>query len=50
MRYLASAALVYMLTRDWQLKGEIRQEWRNSNEPGNNYTSTVYLLGVRWQR
>jgi hypothetical protein len=49
-RYLASAALVYMLSRDWQLKGEYRQEWRTSNEPGNGYSSNVWLLGVRWQR
>ena len=49
-RYLASAALAYMLSRDWQLKGEYRQEWRTSNEPGNGYSSNVWLLGVRWQR
>jgi hypothetical protein len=49
-RYLASAALVYMLNRDWQLKGEFREEWRTSNEPGNGFWSSVYLLCVRWQR
>ena len=42
--------LNYMLNRDWQLKGEFREEWRTSNQPGNGYWSNVYLIGVRWQR
>jgi hypothetical protein len=48
--YTASAMLTYKLNRDWQVKGEYRREWRQSNEPGNNYLANVYLLGVRMQR
>ena len=43
-------ALAYYLTREIQLKGEYRQEWRYSNEPGNNYWAHVWLLGLRLQR
>jgi hypothetical protein len=32
------------------LKGEYRQEWRTSNQPGNNYWAHVYLLTLRMQR
>jgi hypothetical protein len=50
LRYGVSGALTYMLTREWQLKGEYRHEWRTSNQPGNGYISNIYLLGVRLQR
>jgi hypothetical protein len=49
-RYAASAALAYKLTRDLQLKGELRREWLTSNMPANNYQAYVALLGVRLQR
>ena len=47
---MASSALAYYLTREIQLKGEYRQEWRYSNQPGNNYWAHVWLLGLRLQR
>jgi hypothetical protein len=49
-RFFVAAALVYKLSRDWQLKGEIRHDWLTSNQSGVDYTSTTALAGVRWQR
>jgi hypothetical protein len=49
-RYSASAAFTYKLTRMLWLKGEARQEWRRSNEPGQDYTASIFLLGLRLQR
>jgi hypothetical protein len=49
-RYAASAALTYKLSRQWQLKGELRREWLSSNLPGNDYQAYVAMLGVRLQR
>jgi hypothetical protein len=48
-RYAVSGALIYKLTRTFQVKGEVRQEWRRSNEPGNDYEATMGLVGLRWQ-
>ncbi|HEY2231167.1 MAG TPA: outer membrane beta-barrel protein [Xanthobacteraceae bacterium] len=49
-RSAASAALTYKLSREWQLKGELRREWLSSNLPGNNYQAYAAMLGVRLQR
>jgi hypothetical protein len=49
-RYLASLGLAYKLTRTTQVKGELRQEWLRSNIPGNDYTATIALVGLRFQR
>jgi len=49
-RYAALAGLTYKLTRDLQLKGELRREWLTSSIPANNYQAYVALLGVRLQR
>jgi hypothetical protein len=49
-RYSAAAALTYKLTRETQLKGELRHEWLTSNTVGNNYQACVALLGLRLQR
>jgi hypothetical protein len=49
-RYLASLGLTYKLTRTLQIKGELRQEWLRSNQPGNDYTASIALLGLRLQR
>jgi hypothetical protein len=49
-RYIASAALTYMLNREFQLRGEFRQEWQSSNIPGSNYVASIWLLGLRLQR
>jgi len=49
-RYVASAVLLYKLTRDLQLKTEYRREWRHSNTPGNDFVADVVLFGLRLQR
>ena len=49
-RFMASAALTYLLTRELGLKGEMRQEWQRSNIPGANYVASIWLLGLRLQR
>ena len=49
-RYLASAALIYKFTRTAQIKGEVRQEWLRSTESGNDYSASIFLLGLRLQR
>jgi hypothetical protein len=50
LRYTAAASLVWSLTREVRVKGEYRNEWRHSNEPGNDYFAHVWLLGLRLQR
>jgi len=49
-RYLASAGLTYKLTRTTQIKGELREEWLRSSVPGQDYTATVAMIGLRYQR
>jgi hypothetical protein len=49
-RYAASLALAYKISREFWLKGELREEWLNSNVPNANYAATVALLGLRLQR
>lgn len=49
-RYAASLGLIYKLSRDMQLKGELRQYWLRSNVSGADYTATAILVGLRFQR
>ena len=49
-RYSAGLGLTYKLNRSVQIKGEIQQNWLHSNVAGVDYTSSVFLLGVRFQR
>jgi hypothetical protein len=49
-RYVASLAVAYKLSREFWLKGELREEWLSSNIPNSNYAATVALLGLRVQR
>jgi hypothetical protein len=49
-RLLASAALTYKFTRTTQVKGEVRQELRRSNATGQDYTASIFLVGLRLQR
>jgi hypothetical protein len=49
-RYLASAALIYRINRALQVKGEVRQEWMRSTDTAADYTASIFLLGLRWQR
>lgn len=50
LRHTAAASLAWSLTRELRIKGEYRNEWRHSNEPGNDYFAHVWLLGLRVQR
>jgi hypothetical protein len=50
LRYVAAAQLTYMLTRNWWVRAEYRNEWRDSNAPGQDYSANVYQFGLRWQR
>jgi hypothetical protein len=49
-RYLASAGIVYKLSRSMQVKGEFRREWLRSNIVGSDYEASVVMLGMRLQR
>lgn len=48
-RYAASFALTYKLSRAWQVKGEVREEWLRANVAGVDYAATIAMLGLRWQ-
>jgi hypothetical protein len=48
-RYSAGLGLAYKLSRSVQVKGEFRQDWLRSNVTGNDYTASVFLLGLRFQ-
>lgn len=45
-----SAIVTYKYSREIWLKGEFRQEWRNSNAPGVDYAASIFLVGVKLQR
>lgn len=49
-RYSAGAGLTYKLNRITQIKGEFRQDWLRSNVSGNDYTASIFLLGLRFQK
>lgn len=49
-RFSAGAGLTYKLNRTTQIKGEFRQDWLRSNVSGNNYTASVFMLGLRFQQ
>ena len=49
-RYRVSAGLVYKMSREIWLKGEVRQDWLRSNVGGVDYTASAVLFGVRLQR
>jgi len=42
--------LAYKLSRDFQIRGEIRRDWLNSSVVGVDYVADTYLLTLRWQR
>jgi hypothetical protein len=50
LRYEVGFGLTYKLTREVQLKGEVRRDWMHSNVAGNDYTENIFLLGLRLQR
>lgn len=48
--FTASVDLVYKLTRHFQIKGQIREDWLDSNIPGFSTRATIVTLGVRVQQ
>jgi hypothetical protein len=49
-RFSAGLGLTYKLNRSVQIKGGFQQYWLRSNVVGSNYTASVFLLGIRFQR
>ena len=45
-----SGDLVYKLSREFRVKGEVRRDILDSNAPGGSSASAVVMLGVRLQR
>jgi len=46
-RLSAAAGLTYKMNRNAQIKGEVRREQRDSNEPGEDYVAHIVMLGLR---
>jgi hypothetical protein len=49
-RFSAGVGLTYKFNRVVQIKGEFRQDWLRSNVFGNDYTASVFLVGLRFQQ
>jgi hypothetical protein len=49
-RWFASVGIVYKLTREMQLRAEIRQDWQVATNPTFTFNATSFLLGMRLQR
>ena len=49
-RFFAAAAVVYKLSRELQVRAEVRRDWLKSNIDSADYTANTALIGVRWQR
>ena len=49
-RYFVSAGLTYKMTREVQLRTQVRQDWQSATQPGFGFTATSVLVGMRLQR
>jgi hypothetical protein len=49
-RFFVAGGLTYKMNRDIWLKGELRQDWLTSSQPGNGNQATSVLLTLRLQR
>nr|WP_284701091.1 outer membrane beta-barrel protein [Rhodoplanes tepidamans] len=49
-RYLVSIAMLYKLSREVQLKGELRHDWLRSNLENADWDATTVTVGLRLQR
>ncbi len=49
-RHAVSASVLYKMSRDIWLKGEVRRDWLRSDVAGVDWTANTVLLGVRLQR
>jgi hypothetical protein len=48
--YSLSGDLIYKLNRDVWIKGTVRRDILDSNQPGSSSAATIVMLGVRLQR
>ncbi|MGJ5132065.1 outer membrane beta-barrel protein [Bradyrhizobium oligotrophicum] len=48
-RYFAGVAVAHRLTREVQIRGDVRQEWIRSSQWAANSAATIATLGVRFQ-
>jgi hypothetical protein len=49
-RYFVSAGLTYKMTREVQLRTQVRQDWQFATQPGFAFTATSVLVGMHLQR
>jgi len=49
-RYFVSAGLTYKMTREVQLRTQVRQDWQFATQPGFTFTATSALVGMHLQR
>ena len=49
-RYFVSAGLLYKMTREVQLRTQIRQDWQFATQAGFSFTATSMLVGMHLQR
>jgi hypothetical protein len=48
-RFALAGIVTYKLSRNAQLKGEVRRQWLNSTDVSANYVANIFLLGLRLQ-
>lgn len=49
-RYIVGGALLWKLSREVHFKAEARREWLKSTVEGQDYTSNIITVGLRFQR
>ncbi len=49
-RYFVEGDLIYKLSRTFQVKAQVRQDWLKSSIADASSSATVVMLGVRVQR
>jgi hypothetical protein len=49
-RFFVAAAVVYKMSRDWQIKGVVRRDWPTANVNNADYTPATFLAGARGPR
>ena len=47
--YSLEGNLIYKLNRNIWIKGTLRHDILDSNQPGSSSSGTVVMVGVRWQ-
>jgi len=47
-RFFVSAALLYKMSRELQIRGEVRRDWLKSSIPSADYEANAALIGVKW--